>query len=115
MKQGDSKTMLISMEGIGKYNVESVRVIFKQERCQSADIIKSATYKKDGTGDAELVGEVLKVFWSIEDTYKFSTGRKFYADYQVKLVGTEDMPSVETTELFMRDSLFSSEEALADD
>lgn len=115
MKQGDAKSLLIQLDGISKYDVESIKVIFKQDRCNSADILKSATYKADGTGGAVLTGEVLKVFFSIEDTFLFIHGRQFYADYQVKLKGTDEMLSVETTGIFMRDSLFNEEEALADD
>lgn len=106
MKQGDAKTMLIQLIGIEEYDIDSITVIFKQEEKQDAPVIKSATYKKDGTGDAELEGDLLKVWWSVEDTYKFANGEIFYADYQIHLVDVAEMPSVEMTAVRMNKTLF---------
>lgn len=106
MKQGDAKTMLIQMDGIEKYDIESITVIFKQEDKQDAPVIKSATYRKDGTGDAELEGNLLKVWWSVEDTYLFANDEMFYADYQIHLVDVSEMPSVEMTAIRMNKTLF---------
>lgn len=112
MKQGDSKTMAIVLDGLDKYNVESIRIIFKQEATQEAEILKEGTWKADGTGDIERVENVLKIFWSIEDTFKFKQNQYFYADYHIKLADSNEMPSVEQTVIKMNDTLFSQEEAL---
>lgn len=109
MKQGDAKTMAIVMDGLDDYNVDAIRIIFKQEPTQEAEILKEGTWKADGTGDIEKVDNVLKIFWSVDDTYKFKQNQYFYADYQIKLSDADDMPSVEQTAIKMDNTLFAKE------
>lgn len=112
MKQGDAKTMAIVLDGLEKYDVESIRIIFKQHEKQDAEILKEAIWNSEGTGNMERVGNVLKIFWSIEDTFLFENNRTFYADYQIKLHNSDDMPSVYYTPIEMNNTIFSEEEAL---
>lgn len=115
MQQADAKTMAILLKGIEEYDVEKIRVIFKQENSQEAQILKEAYWSKDGTGSAKLTENVLTVKWSIEDTFLFKAEEYFYIGFQIFVEGREDMPSVKTKEVYMSDSLFSESEALEND
>lgn len=112
MKQGDAKTMAIVLDGLDNYDVESIRIIFKQYEKQDAAILKEATWNSDGSGNMERVGNVLKIFWSMEDTFLFKSNQTFFADYQIKLHNSNEMPSVDQTAIKMTNTIFSEEEAL---
>lgn len=116
MQQADAKLMPILLKGLEKFqDVETIRVIFKQSKSQEAAIIKESVWHADGTGDATYSDGVLTVSWSIEDTYLFKPEQYFYAGFQIVLADSVEMPSVKPLELFMCESLFSKEEALAND
>lgn len=115
MQQADAKIMAIMLKGIEKYNARKIRVIFKQDNRQDAPILKEEYWDAEGTGAAELTGNVLTVKWSIEDTYKFKQDQYFYIGFQIFLLDSEEMPSVKTKEIYMSESLFSKEEALQND
>lgn len=116
MQQADAKLMPILLKGIDKFqDVEKIRVIFKQSKSQEAEILKEAVWNADGTGNATYADGVLTVSWSIEDTYLFKPEQYFYAGFQIMLADSVEMPSVKPLELFMCESLFSEEEALAND
>lgn len=115
MQQADAKTMAILLKGIEEYDVEKIRVIFKQENRQDAPILKEEYWSADGSGTAGFTGQVLTVKWSIEDTFLFEQDKYFYIGFQIFVEGREDMPSVKTKEVYMSDSLFSESEALEND
>lgn len=112
IKQGDAKYMAIHLDGLERYDVESIRVIFKAHESQQAEILKESIWTADGNGDIERVGNVLRIFWTIEDTYLFCDGSTFYADYQIKLKNSAEMPSVTHSKIKMTSSLFSEVEAM---
>lgn len=113
MKQGDAKYMAIALDGLDVYDVESVRIIFKQGEYQTDEILKEAIWKADEEGSTmERTGNVFRIFWSMEDTYLFHDGNFFYADYQIKLKNSNEMPSVARSRIKMSSTLFSEEEAL---
>ena len=116
MQQADAKLMPIHLKGIERFSdVSKIRVIFKQNKSQDADIIKEATWSADGTGNATYADGVLTVSWSIEDTYLFKPDQYFYTGFQIMLAGSVEMPSVKPLELYMSESLFSEEEAGGND
>lgn len=116
MKQANAKTMAILIKNIEKFeNLESVRVIFKQFDEPDAEILKEAIWKADGSGNCEMRSGVMLVPWTIADTFKFKANDFFFADFQIRLTGSLDMPEVATLSLYMSKSLFSEEEAEVDD
>lgn len=115
MKQGNSDLMAILLEGLEKYQVDEIKVFFKQTNSQEAEAIKEARYKSDGTGDCELKNSnVLLIPWTIEETYKFKNGEQFFVDFQI-FAAEGVMPKVGPIQITMDDTLLSKEEALAHD
>lgn len=115
-QQSTNFLMPISLDGIDLTDVESIEIMFKQERSPAAKPLKTALWRADGTGSATTDPETengILVPWTMEETYYFAPEREFYLHARIWLVGTTMNPPVPILPLTMDMSLFARDEVVS--
>ena len=104
MKQGLRFHMPIEFD-IDLDGVEKIEFIFKKEKDQKANAIKTAVYPDNAI---RKTGEnIVLVPWTQAETYLFQAGKSFYLDTRITLNDTDNQPETNIVELAMNPTLFS--------
>lgn len=85
VKQGLRRYMEVELRGLTEYenDLQRIEILFCQD--QNSEPLKTAVWLADGSGDCELDGDVLKILWAREETYRFQQRRSFYMDIRPTL------------------------------
>lgn len=103
MKQGLRFHMPIEFD-IDLDGVEKIEFIFKKEKDQKANAIKTAVYPDNATRKG--TENIILIPWSQEETYRFSSGKSFYLDTRITLNDTDNQPETNIVGMIMNPTLF---------
>ena len=111
MKKGAYLPLKVKIVGVELPDVERIRFIFKNEKKECAEAIKTADFFPDGSGEVQTDEEagVLVIPFTREETRKF--GGIFYMDTMITMPdGEYDKNTGQPIALYMSPTMFSKEE-----
>ena len=114
MKQGINIHMPVRFTDIDLEDVQQIEFVFKKINSASAEAIKTARWKSDGTGDAETkpnTTNVVLVPWTRSETYLFPENKFFYMDTRITMIGSTDNPPTNIVAMRMHPTLFEEGDA----
>lgn len=84
--------------------VEKIEFVFKKEKDQKANAIKTAVYPDNAI---RRTGEnIVLVPWTQAETYLFQAGKSLYLDTRITMRDTDDQPETNIVQLEMSTTLF---------
>ena len=95
-------------ENYGDY-LDHIEVRYSQDR--GGQVLKTALWKADGTGDCLLDGNLLLVLWERNDTYLFQDHRSYFIDLRPTTIDGFDI-EVPPVQVEMNWSLYPKEEQI---
>ena len=115
MEYGMNTTLKIHMVDLQTDILESIEFIFKQDNKNDAEAIKYLVWRADQQSEDVYIlnndKEYFYIPFSIEDTFKFKPGKKFYVDARIHYRDTFDNPKVPVVAINMDTGLFGKDDA----
>ncbi len=84
--------------------VEKIEFIFKKEKDQKANAIKTAVYPDNATRKG--TENIILIPWTQAETYLFQAGKSLYLDTRITMRDTDDQPETNIVQLEMSTTLF---------
>lgn len=110
MEYGMNTTLKIHMIDLHTDILESIEFIFKQENKNSAQAIKYVVWRRGQEDDSVYtIDDDMENFYipfTIDDTFLFTPGKKFFVDARVHYMDTFDNPKVPVASIDMEPGLF---------
>lgn len=100
MKQGNNLVMGIRLKD-GLDGIEEI--LFKFVQGNRSHIIR---FPSENASEDRDNADVIDLYWSYADTYKFEAGKTIYLDTLIKMTDTQTTPEVPIKEIVMSPTLF---------
>ena len=119
-QQGTRYYMPIQLTGVSLDNVTSIEFMFKQGMSNAGTALKTALWV---SGDENATAfrtedndgnDVIAVPWTLDETYNFISGRRFYVHARIHLSGTDANPPVRIVAVVMSETLFAQGEEVTE-
>lgn len=119
-QQGTKYYMPILVTGVDLDDVTSIEFMFKQGMSMSGTALKTALWVN---GDENATAfrtedndgnDVIAIPWTLDETYNFVSGRRFYVHARIHLNGTDANPPVRIVAVVMSETLFAQGEEVTE-
>ncbi len=104
MKRGTVTSLQVAHE-LDLSTVEKIEFLFKQEKDENAPALVRKTYLPNGAGDVAEESGVFQIPFTKEETRRFSSGKSFYCDPRIVLMGGK-IPNTEILAIYCTATLW---------
>ena len=119
-QQGTKYYMPILLTGVDLDDVSEIEFVFKQGPSMTEAALKTALWVN---GDENATAfrtedndgnDVIAIPWTMDETYLFVSGRRFYVHARIHLNGTDANPPVRIVAVVMSETLFAQGEEVTE-